>query len=302
MGMLRSQTFFCGRMALDGAAARAAYNTLGRKLVESSEYVAAKVYAIANTKMAHAVRLVSVRDGHDPREYALVAFGGAGPLHACAIADELGMRRVIVPRFPGAFSAFGLLCADLKRDFVQSLLLPMQNLDDNTLKTHLQAFLDSLRVEVADIFGGRRVHWKCWADTRYVGQASEISVPIRSPRSASLNRVINEFHRMHKQLFGFANPDSDVELINLRLQASVHRQSPSFPEWHLNGGTEPKGEDGTIVFGQPIACRFFSRDSLPVGFHLVGAAIIEESTATTFVPPEWSMTIERHGHLDLQRE
>ncbi|MFO1056923.1 MAG: hydantoinase/oxoprolinase family protein [Dongiaceae bacterium] len=299
MGLLRASTFFGGRMALDRAAASAALGPLATRLGESVEAVAEKVFTIANVKMANAVRLVSVREGHDPRDFSLFAFGGAGPLHACAVADDLGIPRVVVPVFPGAFSAFGLLCADLERDFVRSDLRPFSALDDAALDAAFGALLEEARGVAAEM-GAGAARWHRTAEMRYRGQAYEVQVPLaRGP--ARTQRLLADFHARHRRQFGFSEPGSEVELVNLRVKGRWARRKPSFAA--LPGtGEAPEGEAGTIqVGGRPGACRFHARDALPRGATLAGPAVVEESTATTFVPAGWRLTVTEFGHLDLRR-
>jgi N-methylhydantoinase A len=299
MGLLRSRTFFGGRMLLDRAAAATALQPLAAQLGETVEAVAEKVFTIANIKMANAVRLVSVREGHDPRDFTLFAFGGAGPLHACAVADDLGIPRVVVPVFPGAFSAFGLLCADLERDFVRSDLRPFTGLDDAALEQAFRALLDEARAAARDMGAGAG-RWSRTAEMRYRGQAYEVQVPLqRGP--ARKTRLLADFHDRHRRQFGFSEPGSEVELVNLRVKGRWTRSKPRFAA--LSSGSAPSdGEAGHIqIGGQRAGCRFQARETLRPGVALPGPVVVEESTATSFVPQGWVLQVTEFGHLDLRR-
>jgi N-methylhydantoinase A len=226
-GLLRPSTFFGGDLRLDRKAAERSIKPLAAKLGLGIEETAEKILLIANHKMANAVRIVSLREGHDPRQYALFAFGGAGPLHACAVADDLGCRRVIVPMFPGAFSAFGLLCADLRRDFVQSVVRPASALsDDGVLEIFKGVVKDA--ADAVKQMGSGQPRWIFQIDARYRGQAYEVAVEAVRRRPV-LSRALERFHTLHHRQFGFSDPSAEVEIVNVRAIAIFSRQKPTFP-------------------------------------------------------------------------
>ncbi|MFK8251832.1 hydantoinase/oxoprolinase family protein [Ancylobacter terrae] len=302
LGLLRSEFFLGGRMKLVPEAAETAFAPIATALGEPVERVAAMVLHLANVKMANAVRLVSVRDGHDPRDFALVAFGGAGPLHACAVAEEIGVRRVVVPRFPGAFSAFGLLSANLKRDFVRSWPIRLSALDEARLRDELTAFRAGVEAEMAAIAKGRPVEWSFRADLRYVGQASELIVPIEHLTAPTIHGLAERFHAVHRAKFGYDERDADVEMMNLRLSGSVAVATPPLPDFPARSGAPvPLGRLPSRLEGAPLLA-FAQRDELMAGDAIAGPAVIAEPTATTFVPRGWSMTVDPQGHLDLSRD
>lgn len=299
MGLLRASHFFGGEMRLDRVAAEEVYGELTAAVGASVEASAEKVLTIANHKMAHAVRLVSVREGHDPRDYALFAFGGAGPLHACAIAEELGIRRVVVPMHPGAFSAFGLLCADLKRDFVRSVVVPFSRLDDATLLDMVRGVAAEAELSASEMAGSEPM-WFYQAECRYQGQAYEVAVDI-TESGAVLAKASADFNAAHARQFGFANPDSEIELVNIRATAVLPRDKPVLPRLPDGRGDAPRESGPVFVGGIWRTADFLSRASLGGGDHGSGPLVIEEPTATTYVPDGWSFAVDATGHIVIER-
>jgi N-methylhydantoinase A len=300
MGLLRSAQFFGGKMSLHQEPATAAFSQLAKSLNTTTVDVAEKVYRIANTKMANAIRVVSIREGHDPRDFVLFAFGGAGPLHACAMAEDLGIPRVIIPMYPGAFSAFGLLCADLRRDFVRTLIRSIREISIEELR---QAFDELTKMSLASAreLGKGKLTWRYSADLRYKGQAYEVNVPV-SPTRFSQEGTIATFHRLHRQQFGFADPTTEVEIVNIRVLAELRRKKPALPSRPARGhARELKDETGQIFeLGEWRAARFLPRDELAAGDQNTGPLVIEEATATTYIPPGWTFQVNS-GHIDVQR-
>lgn len=302
LGLLRPESFLGGRMQLSLEAADRVFASLTEALGEPVERVASMVLHLANVKMANAVRLVSVREGHDPRDFALVAFGGAGPLHACAVAEEIGIAHVIVPRFPGAFSAFGLLSADLKRDFVKSWPSRLSTVEDEVLRRTLLEFRKEVEQEMDGIAKSRPVIWVWRADLRYAGQASELIVPIDEPDTASGATLIERFHKIHRAKFGYDEQDAEVELMNLRLTGSVAVQAQPLPLIAgREAGSAHTGRLPTRLPGE-ADLAFAQRADLAAGDIIAGPAVIAEPTATTFVPRGWSLSADPQGHLDLRRD
>jgi len=301
LGLLREQNFFGGEMRLSPAAARQAFTPLAQALGDTPEGVAAKTLKLANVKMANAVRLVSVREGHDPRDFALVAFGGAGPLHACSVAEEIGIARVVVPRFPGAFSALGLLSANLRRDYLRARPARVSALSDAEIRQELRDMRNAAEPEMTAIAAGRPIRWECWADLRYVGQASELLVPLPDIARVRKDSLIRRFHAQHAAKFGYAEKNAEIELVNLRLTAFAVVELPELPAIHKGEG-EPAGIVQSTGLPGAEECRFLDRAGLGAGHELEGPCVISEPTATTFLPRGWRLTVDERGHLDLSRD
>lgn len=301
VGLLRAESFFGGRMKLDRAAAEAAVRRLADTLGDTSGEAAAKILTIANIKMANTVRLVAVREGKDARDFAIVAFGGAGPMHACQVAEELNITHVVVPQFPGAFSAFGLLTADLKRDYFRTRITGLSRIDDATLREWLGALQSEAKEEMMAIAGDRRIYWRYQLDLRYVSQASELTVPVANPGRATCAAVAALFHKQHAEKYGFADRDAEVELVTLRLQGYASVQPPEIPRLERRRAGEPRGEIHTVLLPGADQCLFVRREELLAGDMLKGPCVVTEATATTFVPPGWHLAVDEFGGLDLTR-
>ena len=296
-GILRPDHFLGGRMPLYPERAAAALTRVAQGATVAR--AADAVLRMASGNIAAAVRLVSTARGIDPREYVLVAYGGAGPVHAALVAEELEVRRVLVPWSPGLVSAFGLLVADPTVDLVQTAIQPV---GDDSLSAAVVARLrrEARAAAAAHGLDLGRCTTSIAVDTRYAGQAFELAVPIeRLPASA--DEIRDAFGRVHRQRYGYALPDRPVEIVNYRVrvaEASPADVAPPRPR--------PEGparvEAGTITLGgRSLRALFAERHTLPPGHRLSGPAVVEEATATTLVPPGWSATVLDAGDLLLER-
>ncbi len=301
MGLLRASKFFGGEMRLDRTAAGKAFQGLAAKLSASVEDLAEKTYTIANHKMANAVRAVSIREGHDPRDYTLFAFGGAGGLHACAIAEELGIARVVIPMYPGAFSAYGLLCADLKRDFVRTIAMSVAALDDDALARLMKEALERADVGAREL-GRAKPKWHFQVDARYRGQAYEVAVDVPA-RKPYLKPLLSEFHLRHQRQFGFCNPEAEVEIVNLRAIAVLERRKPRLPDLVPMKSKQAAHDRGQVLSGgEWLPAIYLSREQLPAGATGEGPVVIEEVTATSYIPRGWRYKVHGAGHIDVRRK
>jgi N-methylhydantoinase A len=287
-------------LALDGAAATQAVGTLATALGLEATQMAAGILRVAVAKMAQAIYEVSVARGYDPRDFSLLPYGGAGPLHACEVADEIGIREVIVPRDPGTFSAFGGLCSARFRDEVATILRPLETSEISSLWTYAAQMQDRLedafRTEGVD---QATLRASFEVDARYLGQAHELTIAI--PEQGDYDAIRSRFERAFLRQYGRLDDGKAIEIVNLRVNVQV---APSRPDARV--GVPPTG-DGTssgtrkiYAQGQWFDTPVFERKNLPAQ-PVVGPMVIEEMTATTFVPPQWSMQVGSLGELRLQR-
>jgi N-methylhydantoinase A len=255
--------------------------------------------------MEKAIRVVSIERGRDPRDFALVAFGGAGGLHACALAEALSIPRVIVPALPGALSALGILASDVVKDYSRTVLwrvsgkLPSAQLDREFSTLQKQAAKDFHQ----EAWQGR-VHYQRSVDTRYRGQGYELNLPITGS-------LLKEFEREHHRRYGYAHPAREVELVTLRLRAtlptttthvgtaalvSLPRAKPRGPvRTKLGSLSTPKA---SVLFdGKKLATAIYSRDTLQPGGTYSGPAIVTEYSATTVIPPGNDFHLDGAGNL-----
>ena len=284
--------------------AEAAFAALARDLgrgAESLLELADGVLRIAVAKMAGAVREVSVHRGFDPRDFALLGFGGAGPMHVFLVAEELAIPRVIVPRLPGHLSALGQLLADLRRDFV----VPWGGPLSETGLDEFRARASEMRARAAgllrtDGFGEERHAHDFSLDMRYVGQSFALAVPC-DPGEAEWEALRETFHRLHEQTFGRADRHSEVELVNIRLVSRGRIDKPEIGFDPPSGGAPEIGRRPVWLDGGWIDCPILARARMGAGEAVEGPAIIEEAGGTSVVPPGWRASMRASGSLDCRR-
>ena len=287
-----------GGLVLDVEKARAAFRALGARSGGNGDVVAlaSASLRIAVARMASAVREVSVHRGFDPRDFILLGFGGAGPMHVMPVAEELGITRVLVPRFPGHLSALGQMLADLRRDTVAAWGGRISELAIDTLRARASTMLEdgAARLE-ADGIPRDRHHHEFTLDVRYVGQS--FTLPIRwSPADTDWRPLRAAFDTRHEETFGYADPANDIEIANVRL-ISIGEVDKPVVEFTPAGGGDPEIERRPVWFGGWCETPVFDRERLPAGWRIEGPAIIEEAGGTTVAPPGWTMKVDASGAL-----
>jgi N-methylhydantoinase A len=284
LGYLDPGFFHGGELELDVGAARRAIGTLAEPLGLDATQVASGVYELVNANMAAALSVVSVERGHDPREFVLVVAGGAGPIHAAAIARELEIPQILVPRESSVFCAAGMLISDLKHDYVRTYAREPDEAEMDGIYSEMEAEART----TLESEGVTRVQLERSADLRYVGQFNEVEVP-----------RMEDFHARHDALYGYSMPGAPVELINLRLSARGETDKPRFE------GSPPGGEDASAALkGHRDAYFDGGFRSVPVydGLQLVngnavaGPAIVEQPTTTIVLPPDFSLRCDAYDN------
>jgi len=305
LGYLDREALLGGDLRIDLAAAERAIETsVARPLGLSVPEAAARIIEVVTSNMAQALRIVSIERGHDPQEFSLIAFGGAGPVHAVPLAAELQVPEVIVPPAPGAFSAFGLVASDLKRDYSRTLYADLASIDPVRVGTVIAGMeqagsemLTAARVPLA-----RRVLLR-QADVRYRRQAYELTVPIADGAitRATLDELAATFHARHEQTYGHANRSEHVQLVNLRVTA-LGRQ-PELGQARRGDVAEPRTRRRDVWFAGMgfIETTVHWRDGLRAGQEITGPAILEAMDSTTVVPPGWRARIDELGYILLGR-
>ncbi|WP_436346092.1 hydantoinase/oxoprolinase family protein [Natronorubrum sp. FCH18a] len=297
LGYIGPETALGGEMTLDVEAARASLERLADEAGLDSALEAARgVYRVANATMTRTIRAVTVERGHDPREFAVIAFGGAGPMHAAALADSLEVDRVVVPRPGGVLSAFGLLAADESYDAVRTVGVDLETADS----AELEAVYDDLVSDVlADASNRDAAEVERAADCRYAGQSFELTVPVDESFDAS--GVAERFHASHEQAYGYAM-DESLEVVNLRATATVPGTEPTVR--HEGTGDARLGSRDAHFPGtgtEPRETTVYDRDRLESGATVSGPAILEQAESTTVVPPDWGGEILDDGTLVMSR-
>jgi N-methylhydantoinase A len=260
----------------------------------SLERFAEGVIRVVNANMERALRVVSVERGYDPRDFTLVAFGGAGGLHACDLAAALGIPRVIVPALPGALSAYGILASDIVKDYSRTVMLEVDAKSSvANLRRHFAALEARARKEFHDERWNGKLHVDYSADLRYRGQGFELNV-------AFTNNLISEFHRLHQFRYGYSQPERAVEVVTLRLRARVRsaRVLVKLASEKLKKSSEP--EVRTAWFdGKRTSVTIYDRASLGPTRKVRGPAVVTEYSATTLVPPGIVTFTDRCGNLQI---
>jgi N-methylhydantoinase A len=299
LGRLDPGYFLGGAMTLDLAAARAAINRLGEALSLSPEQAALAVVRTTDENMANAIRLIAVERGLDIRDFALVAFGGAGPLHARAVAERLGMRTVLVPPHPGLCSAFGAAIAEARIDRVQTFFTHSDDVDIALLGGALERLVEGAVAELSRSVEAASPVVRRSADMRYSGQNYELEVALpEGPLTrAGWDDLIRRFGEAHAHHYGFALPGEPVELINLRVTALAAEPSRDFAD--STPGDRLPARRRPVWFDAAAAapCTILRRAGLAAGETLAGPAVIEETDSTTLLFPGDSLTVGKGGVL-----
>jgi N-methylhydantoinase A len=292
-----------GTIAIDPGLARAAVADLAARMGATLgvEALADGIVRIAVARMTSAIREISIQRGHDPRDFTLIAFGGAGPMHALALAEDIGIPRVLVPRHPGNFSALGLLASDVKHDDVRTRVGPLA--ERWTALAGIFAGMEQTAERQLELEGFDAAHRRLRRslDLRYRGQAFELNV---AWSGETLAEIAAAFHRQHAATYGHANPEAAIELVNARLTAwgVVPKPAASRHEGGAGRLQDARIETRAVWFGgRPHDCPVWDRDRLPARAGIAGPAIVEEFGATTIVLPGWHGGVDPHGNLVFAR-
>ncbi|WP_336629775.1 MULTISPECIES: hydantoinase/oxoprolinase family protein [unclassified Microbacterium] len=307
--MLNPEYLLNGQMKIDRSASVAAVERLAAPLGLSIEETALGILRVVTANMARAIRVVSVQRGYDPRDYALVPFGGAGPLHASRLARELGMRTIVVPEIPGAQSALGLLMTDVKTDFMRTLITPV----DDTTASAIDGVFDELATRAAEWFveegvsdEGRQLRRRM--DLRYRGQNFELDVEVPEEHrfaSDGVGAVIERFHEAHERVYGYRSEDAAVEVVTFRLAASGSAAHVDVRQEELTASAPE-----TAAIGNRNTCfdpaegfidiSVYDRSRLTPGDIIAGPAIIEQMDTTTVLLPGDECRVDAYRNLIIE--
>jgi N-methylhydantoinase A len=300
LGYLGEDNFLGGKMRLDSTAARRAVDAhVAKKLSLSVEDAAEGIVRIIDVKMQEAIKAISTMRGHDLSDFQLLAFGGAGPLHAARIAKELGMAGVVVPLYPGVYSAMGLLMSDVKHDYIRSKLSPLAKVNEAEVANvfgELQAH--ALRDLKAENFRDDQIGIERALDMRYAGQGYEITVPCGE--ALNLAALRRQFDDNHKQMFGHTAPEEPVEIVSYRLRGIGRVPPVKLPSYRAQGVAlkDALRETRKARFGGvTLDCPVYQRDRLDVGIRFDGPAIIDQLDATTVIPPGYSARVDEFKNI-----
>ncbi|WP_168587839.1 hydantoinase/oxoprolinase family protein [Saccharopolyspora sp. ASAGF58] len=300
-GLLRPETFLGGRHTLHTEAARESLRPLAEQLGRSIEQLAEDAFRLASVAMAGAIRVTTTERGHDVESYTLVAYGGAGPLHAATVAEDLGMGRVIIPPHAGLASAYGLLTAGFRREFSFTQLTDLDALPPEGLAPAL----DNLRATAEEHLREQAIPrhdatFAFSADMRYRGQGFEMPVDLPNAGATTAEEFAEAFHRAHDRRYGHAESGRAVQVVTVRLTVTRPRPALVLPKVDIDPA-QPVAVQPIIEGGVALDATFRSRRSLAIGTKQAGPAVLEDGTSTTFVPTGWTAHVDEHTNLVLER-
>jgi len=279
-------------MRLDPERSRTALQPLAARLGLSWERLSEGVVQVANVQMARALRRVSVERGHDPRRFCLAAFGGGGPLHACDLAEEVGIPTVLIPRYPGILSALGMLLSDLRKEYSRTLMQPVAG-----SLSRLEAVFQELEGRARHDLQAEGVIPELLVlerrlETRYRGQSYELSIPAASLEPEAVRAA---FHEAHRQRFGYASEGAACEVVNVQVRAIGRIEAPPLPFQQPEAAPAPPRP----AFRQPVLaegawrdCPVYEREGLTPGQALAGPALLTQEDTTTWIPPGWAGRVD----------
>ena len=294
-----------GAMTLDRDAAERAIQEhvaapLGLGLVEAAD----ATIRVANANMADAVRLISIRRGYDPREFCLVAFGGAGPLHGAALAEDLSIPTVLVPPSPGITSALGCLLVDVRHDLSAMFLAHIDTVDRGALESEFETLEQEARERLdAEGVPEAQMSMQRLVDMRYLGQWRSLTIPVSAP--ADLADAVARFHAEHERAYNYRRDGSAVEIYRLSLRAVGVTPKPELKRHELNGGGAKSRGSRPVWFdssGVAVDTPLYLRSDLPAGTKLEGPAIVDQLDSTTVVPPGWRADVDEWLNIRMHRE
>jgi N-methylhydantoinase A len=290
LGRLEADAFLGGEIQLDEARTRK-YFEAAKGNLETIESFAEGIIRLADLHMEKALRRISIERGHDPRDFILVSFGGAGPLHACALARALQIPKVLIPPLPGALSAYGILVSDLVRDYSRTVMLQPNDpaLEERLAELEKQG-IEEMRAEGFTALALRSL------DLRYAGQGYELTVEASGD-------FVNQFHRLHEQRYGYADPQRPVEVVNLRVRMISYTQPLPLRAALMRDHQHHRLVRTTKRFyseGQWLEGKVYPRTDLAPGDHFNGPAIVTEYSATTFVPPRCRVSVDPNCNLLIE--
>lgn len=301
LGRLPDKTFMEGKRKPDISRAAQFLTPMARKMGCSTEEAAWGILQVVQAQMEGALRVVSLQRGHDPRRFTLLAFGGAGPLHACELAASLNIPKVLIPRYPGVLSALGMILAPHFMEFSRTMKMALHTTESELLGE----VFDSLSRKAAREMGSDRpLRYEYYLDMRYSGQSYELTVPVSD---FSREEIARRFVALHRRRYGYARDHDEIEVVTFRVKAERKKSSPTMAAKpsEVKRAFEPAGSQKVLWAegASPLREHLFpliERESLPEGTTWEGPAIILQYDTTTFVPARWSCAVDEFGNLLLE--
>ncbi|AZO95910.1 hydantoinase/oxoprolinase family protein [Halocella sp. SP3-1] len=308
LGRLNPEYILGGRMEIRADLAEKSIKEHLSSLTDmNSVEAAAGIIAVVNSNMVRAIRVISVERGYDPREFALVSFGGAGSLHACAVAKELGIKEIIIPFSPGIFCSIGLLVADIKYDYVKSKIMLAEK---NNIKEINEIFSKMISqgkkmLDKEGIFEENR-EYILTIDARYKRQNYELqlTIPEKKLDEEILNDIKGQFHKEHMKNYGYFDENQPLELINYRVNAIGKTPKPDMPKYPIKDSLNPPipNANRQVYFDENkgfVECPIYTRDDLDAGHEIFGPAVVEQMDTTILINPGWNANVDEYLNIKL---
>jgi len=299
LGRINPGNFLGGAMKLDAAAARKAVETVGKKLGRSAEETALAMVRIANNNMVGALRSVLIERGLDPRDFALLAFGGAGPLHINDLMDDAGIPSGIVPNYPGQFSAFGFIMTDARVDTMRTVQMTSKRFDQARATEVLQSLVASGLEDLKAQGYTKNIEVHRSVELRYLGQNYELEVPIPFDRfdATTTPKVWEAFHQLHQARFGFNIPREIIEVITIKATVVSLTEKPAFKTIGKGAGAKPLNKRPVTFTSGTVETPVYDRGALKEGDAITGPAVIEEPASVTVLNPGRKLKVDAYGNL-----
>ncbi len=289
--------FLGGRQRLDTEQARRAISKLADECSLDMLSAADGIIRIAVSNMQKAIRRISVERGYDLRDFTLVAFGGAGPMHACEMAEATLIPKVLIPQNPGVFSALGMTVSDVIKDYSKSTLMRQDALAAKVLEEIFTPLIDTARADLAlEGFDSDSIELETYLDIRYVGQSFELTIPLEDFSDG----FITAFHKMHEERYGHSSPQEEIELVAARVRAVGIRKKPDEATTQKSSGQATPILTTKVYFNGWHETPCYNRENLFSGHKITGPALIFQLDATTVIPPNWEAMVDAFGNLILQ--
>ncbi len=305
LGRLLPDHFLGGRLSLYPERAESLMGSLASGIGASARSTALGIVRVVNATMDRAIRTVSLERGYDPRRFVLVPFGGAGPMHACELAEELGIPKVLVPTYPGILSALGVAIANIVKDYSRTVMLRGEDVSRRRLDEEYHGMEGLAREELrheglaVDRMGALR-----FLDVRYVGQSFELTIDYPPPTNRdNLPKSISDlFYKAHLQRFGYADRREPMEIVSLRLKLELVMDKPRItpqPAGEPDPSAARMGETEVVFASGPAVTPFYRRENLESGALVEGPALVVQTDTTIVVPPGWGGPVDQYGNLVL---
>jgi len=311
LGYLDPNYFHGGRIKLNlEKATKAIEEKIAQPLNISVIEAAEGIYRLVNSRMSSALAVITTQRGFDPRDFSLITAGGAGPIHATAIAEELGISRTIVPRHSSVFCAEGMLMCDLRYEYVRTYPRAIEDVDIETLnQLYLDIAEEGTKTLNAEGIASERISTSYDMDMRYIGQYSEVTVPFEIGKDRKIshelfNSIVAAFHERHDILYGYSLPNAKVEIVNLRLSCKGITDKPEMRKHDYKGkDASPalKNKRRAFFEGRFMETLVYDVEKLEFGNRVSGPALLEQATTTVVVPPRWVVTCDEYGNFEVKK-